>query len=112
MIGTTKLSTIREELRRRLAPPGQDPVAWLEEQIRLARQKDEPSKGELQILEAWLDVFKSPDGKERPHNPSGQAPPADVVFEELEAFARDLESAGRRKHSAKTKQLRPRSAQP
>ena len=47
MIGTKKLSTIREELKWALATSGDDPIRWLEEHIAAVQQKG----GGTEVLE-------------------------------------------------------------
>ena len=39
MIGQKTLSTIREELEKRLPSMGMDPIQWLDQQIAAARRK-------------------------------------------------------------------------
>ncbi len=55
MIGTKKLSTIREEIRKALAANGTDPIQRLERQIAAAKRKGdrtEVMQGLKQFLQA------------------------------------------------------------
>jgi len=38
-MGPTKLSEIREQIRRAIAETGEDPLVWLEKQIKSAKRK-------------------------------------------------------------------------
>ena len=53
MMGPKTLAEVREELRRRLAPKGEDPVEWLEKQIAV-------SPKDSGVLRSLLAVLKGP----------------------------------------------------
>jgi hypothetical protein len=57
MMGPKTLSEIREELRKRIAPNGKDPVEWLEKQI-----VAEPDNS---VLKSVLAVIKGPSKPKR-----------------------------------------------
>jgi hypothetical protein len=63
MIGTKKLSTIREELNKALASTGDDPIRWLEEQIAAAQQKGSGTE----VLEGLQRILESPLTGKRPN---------------------------------------------
>jgi hypothetical protein len=67
MIGTKKLSTIREELSKALASAGEDPIRWLEEQIAAAQQKG----GGTEVLEGLRRVLEPPSKGKRPKQRAG-----------------------------------------
>jgi hypothetical protein len=62
MIGTKKLSTIRREIEKALAPAGGDPIQRLERQIASARRKGDRTE----IMEGLKRFLESPrKGKRR-----------------------------------------------
>ena len=57
MIGTKKLSTIRNEIRKSLASGGDDPIKWLDKRITLAKRqgsRTEILEGLKRFLESSL----------------------------------------------------------
>jgi hypothetical protein len=65
MIGTKKLSTIREEIQRSLASGGVDPIQWLEKRIASAKRKGNRTEI-LQGLKRFLELPpKRKPGKRR-----------------------------------------------
>jgi hypothetical protein len=61
MIGTKKLSTIREELRQSFSSGGADPIAWLGKQIAATKRKG----GRTEILEGLKQFLESPPRRQR-----------------------------------------------
>lgn len=53
MIGTTKLSTIREELRRAFAAEGYNPLVELDQEINKLKKSKSTSTKELETLETF-----------------------------------------------------------
>ena len=56
MIGTKKLSTIREQIEKALAPTGGDPIQRLERQISSAKRKG----ARTEVLEGLKQFLESP----------------------------------------------------
>ena len=56
MIGTKKLSTIRQQIEKALAPPGADPIQRLERQIASAKRKGDRTE----VLEGLKRFLESP----------------------------------------------------
>jgi hypothetical protein len=52
MIGRKKLSTIRQELEQALKRTAQDPIQWLEEQIRARTREGEQAPRGTEVLES------------------------------------------------------------
>jgi hypothetical protein len=64
MIGTKKLSTIREEIEKALASTGEDPIQRLERQIASAKRKGDSTE----VMEGLKRFLESPrKGKRRKH---------------------------------------------
>jgi hypothetical protein len=63
MIGRHTLREIREELKRHLAPPGKDPIRWLEERIR--ESQAQPERGGDEVMQSLLNFLKAPLRKRR-----------------------------------------------
>ena len=62
MIGPKKLSTIRDELKRKLSAGGKDPIRWLETRIAEAeRQKP----GSSEVLRSLKQLLEGPLNKTR-----------------------------------------------
>ena len=63
MIGTKKLSTIREEIEQALASTGADPIERLERQIAAAKRKGD----RIEVLEGLKRFLESPRREPRQH---------------------------------------------
>ena len=64
MIGTKKLSTIREEIEKALASTGEDPIQCLDRQIAAAKRKGDGTE----VLEGLKRFLESPrKRKQRKH---------------------------------------------
>jgi hypothetical protein len=61
MIGTKKLSTIREELFKSFSSGGADPIEWLGKQIAAAKRKG----GSTEVLEGLKQFLESPPKRKR-----------------------------------------------
>jgi hypothetical protein len=66
MIGRHTLREIREELKRHLAPPGKDPIRWLEDRIQ--ESQAHPERGGDEVMQSLLNFLKAPRRK-RPTPP-------------------------------------------
>jgi hypothetical protein len=55
MIGTKKLSTIREEIQKSLSRGGADPIQWLEKQIATRKRKGDGTE----VLEGLKQFLES-----------------------------------------------------
>ena len=55
MMTNKKLSTIREEIRASLSSGGQDPIAWLEEQIALKKRDGDGGEEAFKSLKRVLE---------------------------------------------------------
>jgi hypothetical protein len=64
MIGTKKLSMIRKEIEKALAPSGEDPIQRLERQIASAKRKGENTE----VMEGLKRFLESPRKPQR-HKP-------------------------------------------
>jgi hypothetical protein len=66
MIGSKKLSTIRDELRAALDATGDDPVAWLEKRM-TAAERQGPGQGSavLNSLRRFLEAPRRARGRRR-----------------------------------------------
>ena len=65
MIGTKKLSTIRKQIEKALAPTGADPIQRLERQIASAKRKGDRTE----VLEGLKQFLESP--RKRKHRQHG-----------------------------------------
>jgi len=65
MIGTRRLSTIRKQLEKALAPTGADPIQRLERQLASARRKGDRTE----VLEGLKRFLES--RRKRPHGKLG-----------------------------------------
>jgi hypothetical protein len=63
-MGPTKLSEIKAELKRIFKKTTDDPVEWLEHEIR-ERQQDQSKKRSPEVLESILRVLKEATTKKR-----------------------------------------------
>ncbi len=59
MIGSKKLSTIRQELRAALTATGDDPIRWLEERMNAPERHGAAGPGESEILHSLRRVLEA-----------------------------------------------------
>lgn len=57
MIGKTKLSTIRTQVREAFAKAGADPDQWFDQQIRKLERRPSPDQGEIGTLRLLRDAL-------------------------------------------------------
>jgi hypothetical protein len=69
MMGTKKLSEIRDELRQHLSRDGKDPIQWLQECL-AERPKPKDSRVLESLLEFLKDVPKKPKAKPKKPRPA------------------------------------------
>jgi hypothetical protein len=62
MIGTKKLSTIRQEIAAALGSNGEDPLRWLEQQIAASKNKE---AGGTEVLQGLLRILETPHKDKR-----------------------------------------------
>jgi hypothetical protein len=67
MIGTKQLSTIRNEIEKALASPGEDPIQRLERQIASAKRKGDRTE----VLEGLKRFLESPRKRNKPKHRVG-----------------------------------------
>jgi hypothetical protein len=67
MIGTKQLSTIRNEIEKALASPGEDPIQRLERQIASAKRKGDRTE----VLEGLKRFLESPRKRKKPKHRVG-----------------------------------------
>lgn len=68
MIGTKKLSTIREEIEQALASTGEDPIKRLERRIALAKRKGDSTE----VIEGLKRFLESPGKRKRGRHRVGE----------------------------------------
>jgi hypothetical protein len=67
MMGRKKLSTIRQELEQALSATGQDPIQWLEEQVRAARGRPgDPAGQGTEVLDSLRGLLEGRGKAKRP----------------------------------------------
>lgn len=64
MIGSKKLSTIRQELRRALKATGEDPIRWLEKRMAAFERQNAASDGN-EVLQSLRRLLEEPPKKRR-----------------------------------------------
>lgn len=68
MMGPQRLNAIRQELEQALSRTGQDPIQWLEEQLRAAKGGGGVPAGEgIEVLESRRRLLEK-------HRPAGRRP--------------------------------------
>jgi hypothetical protein len=71
MIGTKKLSTIREDISKALSSTGEDPIESLDRQIAAAKRKGDGTE----VMEGLKRFLESPrKGKQRKHRVGAKKP--------------------------------------
>lgn len=65
MIGSKKLSTIRQELRQALAATGDDPIRWLEERMAVPEHQGAADAGESEVLHSLRRFLEATDSARR-----------------------------------------------
>jgi hypothetical protein len=65
VIGSKKLSTIRQELHRALAATGDDPIRWLEERMAVPEHQRTADAGESEVLHSLQRILEATDSARR-----------------------------------------------
>ena len=58
MIGSTKLATIREQLRDAVAAATDDPFQWLEQRMAAAKRSVSPGSDQTEVLESLQRILE------------------------------------------------------
>lgn len=69
MIGSKKLSTIREELRCALAATGEDPIRWLEERLTATERQGVAPPAQSEVMHSLLRLLEGRKRSRRPRKP-------------------------------------------
>ena len=65
MIGSKKLSTIRQELQRALTATGDNPIRWLEERMTAPERQGPAAFGNSEILRSLRRILEATRKKKR-----------------------------------------------